>query len=93
MITAASRDGARFGAVYNLPPRTQSDIEAHVQNYLQGLGLTGAGVTATPAAGGGSEAPVSVRVSYSYQFLVLSRLIPSWAGTLNLSAETMMLLE
>ena len=93
MITAASREGARYGAVYSLPPRTESDIEAHVQNYLQGLGLTGAGVTATPPSGGGSEAPVSVRVSYPYHFLVLSHLVPHWAGTLNLSAETVMLLE
>ncbi len=93
MITAASREGARYGAVYSLPPRSQSDIEAHVQIYLHGLGLNGAGVTATPPSGGVSEAPVSVRVSYPYHFLVLSHLIPHWAGTLNLSAETVMLLE
>jgi hypothetical protein len=52
MITAASREGARDGAVYCPPPRTESDIEAHVTNYRQGLGLTGAGVSATPPAGG-----------------------------------------
>jgi Flp pilus assembly protein TadG len=91
MITAASREGARYGAIYSLPPRSQGDIEAYTRSYLQGLGLTGATVTATPAAL--SQAPVSVKVDYSYHFLVLSRLIPGWAGSLNLSAETVMRLE
>jgi hypothetical protein len=57
------------------------------------LGLTGAGVSATPPAWGASEAPLSVKVDYSYNFLVLSHLIPRWSGTLDLSAETVMLLE
>jgi len=91
MITAASQQGARYGAIYSLPPRSQGAIEAYTQSYLQGLGLTGAGVTATPATG--SQTPVSVRVNYTYQFLVLSHLVPNLAGSLNLSAETVMLLE
>jgi Flp pilus assembly protein TadG len=93
MITAASREGVRYGAVYSLPPRTQSDIEAHVQNYLHGLGVTGAVVTVPSPPSGVSEDPVRVTVSYTYHSLVLSQLTPSWAGTLNLSAETVMLLE
>ena len=91
LITTASRQGARYGAVYSLPARSQNDIQAYTQTYLQGLGLTGAQVTATPAAG--SETPVSVKVDYPYQFLVLSHLVPSLVSSLNLSAETAMLLE
>ena len=64
-----------------------------MQDYLHGLGLTGAVVAVPSPPSGVSEDPVRVTVSYTYHSPVLSHLTPRWAGTLNLSAETVMLAE
>jgi Flp pilus assembly protein TadG len=87
IITQASREGARFGVVYNLTPKTKGDIEAYVQTYLQNAGFPGATVTATLGN------PLSVKVDYPYRFSVLPNFITDLAGTLNLTTDTSMRLE
>ncbi len=87
IITQASREGARYGVVYCLTPKTKSGIEAYVQNYLQNAGFSGATVTATLGN------TLSVRVDYPYRFMVLPEFIAGLAGDLNLSADTAMNME
>jgi Flp pilus assembly protein TadG len=84
IITQASREGARFGAAYNLTPKTKGEIEAYVKTYLQNAGFPGATVTATLGD------PLSVKVAYPYRFSVLPAFITNLAGTLNLTADTTM---
>lgn len=87
IITQASREGARYGVVYCLTPKTKADIEAYVQNYLQNAGFSGATATATLGS------TLSVRVDYPYRFMVLPDFIAGLAGDLNLSADTAMNME
>jgi Flp pilus assembly protein TadG len=87
IITQASREGARYGVVYSLAPKTKSDIEAYVQNYLQNAGFPGATVTATLGD------PLDVKVNYTYHFSLLPPFVANLAGNLNLSSETTMRLE
>ena len=87
IITQASREGARYGVVYSLTPKTQADIEAQVQNYLQSAGFSGATVTATLGD------PLSVKVDYPYQFMAMPAFVTGMASDLNLTAETTMRME
>jgi Flp pilus assembly protein TadG len=87
IITQASREGARYGVVYSLTPKTKSDIETYVQNYLQNAGFSGATVTATLGD------LLDVKVNYTYHFSLLPPFIANLAGNLNLSADTAMRLE
>jgi len=87
IITQASREGARYGVVYSLTPKTQADIEAYVQSYLQDAGFAGATVTATTGN------PLSVKVNYPYQFLGLPDFVAGLTGPVTLSAETTMRME
>jgi Flp pilus assembly protein TadG len=84
IITQASREGARYGVVYSLTPKTKSDIETYVQNYLEAAGFTGASVTATLGD------PLSVKVDYVYRFTALPDFITGLMGDLSLSADTAM---
>lgn len=98
MLTHASREGARFGVVYGPPRRDSAAIEAVVRNYLNQCGLTNtASVTITGVAGA-SGSPLDVKVDYTYQFFVLPQDLNQFFGgslptTLNLTAETVMLME
>jgi TadE-like protein len=93
LITNASQEGARFGAIYRLNSLSVSDIQTHVQAYLQTAGFP-APVTITVAgAGGPSGSPLSVRVDYAYHLQTLPELVAGLAGDLDLSAETVRHLE
>jgi len=87
IITQASREGARWGVVYSLTPKTKADIEAHVQKYLQDAKFSGATVTATLGD------PLSVKVDYPYRFMAMPAFVTGMAGDLNLTAETTMRME
>ena len=92
VITHASREGARLGVAYTFPRKTPAEITACVQAYLNSAGLHDATVTVT-GAGGSSSSLLDVKVAYTYQFMVLPRLVGSLTGELNLTAETVMRLE
>lgn len=87
IITQGSREGARYGVVFNVIPKTQADIQTYVNNYLQSAGFAGATVTVTIGD------PLSVKVDYPYQFLALPNFIAGLIGTVNLSTETTMRME
>jgi Flp pilus assembly protein TadG len=87
IITQASREGARWGVVYSLDPKTKADIEDHVQNYLKDAKFSGAFANATLGD------PLSVKVDYPYRFTAMPAFVTGMAGDLNLTAETTMRME
>jgi Flp pilus assembly protein TadG len=98
MITNASREGARAGIVYSYPaPITTAEITQRVNDYLQGHMISLGGPSAhTVAVSGqctGSGDPLTVTVTYPYNFLVLPNFIQTLSGTITLSAQTTMRCE
>jgi Flp pilus assembly protein TadG len=100
IITNASREGARAGVVSRSPVLSNDDITTIVNNYSVGLVSFSSSVaspvvtvTTTIAA----EQFLTVKVEYSYTFLVLGNLmslfIPSFSNPIVLSASTVMRYE
>ncbi|MHB8069781.1 MAG: TadE/TadG family type IV pilus assembly protein [Desulfobaccales bacterium] len=98
MLAQATREGARYGVVYATPRRTQGEIQAVVQNFLNQCGLTSDAAVAITGAGGASGTALSVGVTYSYQFFVLPRDMNRFLGgrlpsSISLNTTTRMILE
>ena len=102
MITNASREGARAGIVYNFPnPISDAEIRTVVNNYcaahLISFGGGSAVSTTFPIRGMNTGDQLAVRVTYTYNFLVLPDLSQLFGGTitgpLTLQAETVMRME
>lgn len=96
VLANASREGARFGVVLSTPSRTQADITAKVRGYLQKSGFKGAGqvpVNFPNWPAGASGSPLTVQVVYNYSFQVLPEFVCGLVGPINLTAETVMLME
>lgn len=93
VITNASREGARFGVVYSTPRKTTAEIRAKVQEYLTKAGFTDTPTITVTGAQGDSGTPLTVSVTYPYSFQVLPGFVGGLAGTLNLKADTVMLME
>ena len=98
MITNASREGARAGIVFDDPRLDETGIKAVVETYCSDHLITfGSGTlntSADPADGSGSHGdPLTVTVTYTYNFLVLPNFVSDLAGGINLAAETVMRLE
>jgi Flp pilus assembly protein TadG len=97
VITNASREGARYGIVYAYPARLNTtQINQIALNYCQNnlISLGGAStpaITSSSCAGTGS--PITVSVTYDYNFLVLPNFIQSLSGPINLRADTTMRCE
>ena len=109
MITNASREGARFGILFNTNSsggyqrQDDGDIQDRVDQYLAnhligfppGTATTVIGTEAAPGNSGpiGSGDFLRVTVTYPYNFLVLPGFVNSLTGTAQLSAEAVMRLE
>jgi Flp pilus assembly protein TadG len=102
VITNASREGARAGIVYHYPePVNAAAIQQVVLDYCAGHLITFAEtsteplITIIPTATTGLEAgqPLTVRVTYDYQFLVLPNFVTTLTGPINLAATTIMRME
>jgi len=102
MLTNAAREGARYGILFNVDsdgaysPMTDGQIQTVVNQYLATHLVSfgeGASATTTVTRGGGSGTPLTVRVQYPYNFLVLPNFASSLAGDITLSAETVMRME
>lgn len=97
MITNASREGARAGIVFKVPPVTDDEITNIVNTYLGSSLLTFGGPTTaniTVTRNGynpGDELKVSV--NYTYTFLLIPNFVASLSGGVNLVAETIMRME
>jgi Flp pilus assembly protein TadG len=97
VITNASREGARAGIVYDDPRRSNSDIVDAVSRYCSDnmISLGGNSDISTQIIRGGDTAgdPLTVRVTYTYNFLVLPNFITSLAPGITMEAETVMRME
>lgn len=98
MITNASREGSRAGIVYAFPDRiSNAEIQSTVQTYCGGHMITfGTPSNPTTAVAGqcvSAGDPLTVTVTYPYKFLVLPNFVTTLAGTINLSARTVMRCE
>jgi Flp pilus assembly protein TadG len=101
VITNASREGARAGIVQASPlPRPDPTyitgvVNAYCASRLVTFGGTGTPMTDTlgtaPCAAFGNNLTVSV--TYSYQWLVISHFVPGLGTTKTLSARTVMRCE
>jgi len=100
VITNASREGARAGIVAQNPRVTSGAIAGVVTSYcgsyLVTFGGTGLSVTSS-AAGTSFGQPLTVTVTYPYQFLVFQNIANTFFGgsfgTINLTAVTVMRYE
>jgi Flp pilus assembly protein TadG len=93
VLANASREGARFGVVYTTPRKTNTEVQSRVQDYLTKSGFTNTATINVTGAGGASGSALTVAVTYPYTFQVLPNFVSSLAGTLNLTANTVMLME
>ncbi|RPJ56538.1 MAG: pilus assembly protein [Acidobacteria bacterium] len=95
MITNASREGARAGIVFRDPLLTDGEITTVVNNYLASRLITFGGsstaVTLVTRGGTVTGSPLTVRVTYTYSFLVMPNFIGG--GAIPMAAETVMRLE
>jgi Flp pilus assembly protein TadG len=103
VLTNASREGARAGIVYvnYTSSPSQANAGAAVSNYLSKapiISLTGAAPSITPAVTGtcnAQGAQLTVNLSYTHSFLVLSNLsfFGALPATVVLTGETVMRCE
>jgi Flp pilus assembly protein TadG len=93
MITNASREGARFGVVYSTPRKTDAEITSKVQEYLANAGFLDSVHINVIGAQGTSGTPLTVSVTYPYTFQVLPNFVSGFTGAMNLTANTVMLME
>lgn len=93
VIGNASREGARFGVVYTTPRKTTTEIRTKVQDYLTKSGFTGTATINVTGAGGASGTSLTVAVTYPYTFQVLPSFVSGLTGTMNLTANSVMLME
>ena len=97
VITNASREGARAGIVYrSTGPVSDTEIEEVVLDYCADYLITfGETSSLTISTTPGFEAgdPLTVTVTYDYQFLVLPNFVTALTGGINLAAITVMRME
>lgn len=97
MITHASREGARAGIVFKVPPVTDEEIISVVNSYLGSTLITFGGssnATVTITRNGynaGDE--LKVTVAFTYTTLVLPDLVETLSRQFNMVAETTMRME
>jgi Flp pilus assembly protein TadG len=95
LLTTAAREGARMGS---LAGKVETDVQAAVNDFLNGAGLAGTWATATvvtqpdgSARSGGLAAALEgdrIAVTVQYDFTVLSgRIIPGFSGTIQMDQQ------
>jgi Flp pilus assembly protein TadG len=97
MITNASREGARAGIVFRIPPVTDGEIEEIVNRYLGSHLITFGGPTAATTAvtrnGASPGDELKVTVAYTYTFLLIPNLITHFSEGVAMAGETIMRME
>ncbi len=97
MITNASREGARAGIVFRIPPVTDEEIGEVVGRYLGSHLITFGGPTAATTTvtrnGPNPGDDLKVTVAYTYTFLLIPNFITSLSGGTAMVAETVMRME
>ena len=108
IITNASREGARFAILFDSVVHTDLHIENRVKEHLNFdpndnssilINLGGASappsilVLPTPVSKRLRRSPISVTVTYPYDFMVVPNFLPGLPQTLTLSGITTMRME
>jgi Flp pilus assembly protein TadG len=102
MITNASREGARAGVVFKVPPVTDEEIIGVVNSYLITTLITFSGSSSPTVnvtrSGPNSGDDLKVTVAYTYTSLILPNLINSpvkqdFPREFNMIAKTTMRME
>ncbi len=92
IITNASREGARYGAMYTSPKKTTSDIQTHVLDYMKSAGMSDATTSnvAVTGSGGTTGTPLTVTVLYQRAWWVVHHFVPILGDKADLKAQTVM---
>ena len=101
VLTNASREAARLGILFKSgerdPASEDAEIISAINTYTASSLVTFGPEqnVATSIAREGFEAgnPLTVSVSYQYDFLILPEIVTSLSGPLNISATTIMRME
>jgi len=106
MVTNASREGARAGIVFADPRADDAYIKTKVKTYCANYLITFGASAGTPLGDGDinivpaeprdglpAGTPLTVTVTYHYDFLVLPNFIGYFLGGMDLSAVTVMRME
>jgi len=98
VITNASREGARAGIVFRVPPMTDGEILDTISTYCQNRLLTfgtptQVTTTIVREGAGASGDDLTVQVQYQYGFLVIPKFITGITGGIQLDAQTIMRME
>ncbi|EEA03611.1 TadE family protein [Burkholderia sp. H160] len=95
VITNASREAARAGVIVRIPQLTATQITNVALNYTQKNLVTG-GTATTPtvtvdqSSGTSTGSPLTVKVTYTYEGLVLGSALSALTGPVTLTATTVM---
>ncbi|MFH1594928.1 MAG: TadE/TadG family type IV pilus assembly protein [Pseudomonadota bacterium] len=95
IVTNASREGARYGVVYQEPRPTEPEIKEKVNFYLESAGLTDPSTTtvAVVPGTGATGTPLTVTVSSTKTWWVINRFVPGLEDTVVIDAQTRMRYE
>jgi len=97
MITNASREGARAGIAFRVPPVSDDEIVNVVNTYLGNSLITfgGPAAAATTVTRNGSTPgdELTVSVDYTYTFFLIPNFITDLTGGVRLMAATVMRME
>ena len=97
MITNASREGARAGIAFRVPPVSDDEIVNVVNTYLGNSLITFAGpaAAATTVTRNGSTPgdELTVSVDYTYTFFLIPNFITDLTGGVRLMAATVTRME
>ena len=97
VITNASREGARYGILWNPTRPTDAEIKARVAVYtannLVTFGTPGSPTTTISRSGNDPGDAITVTVTYNYNFLLLPNFVTSLSDITTLRARSIMRLE
>ncbi len=97
VITNASREGARYGILWNPTRPTDAEImdrvETYTSNNLVTFGATVLPTTTISRTGTDPGDALTVTVTFDYEFLLLPNFVATLSNVTKLSAVTVMRLE
>jgi Flp pilus assembly protein TadG len=95
VVTNASREGARYGVVYQTPRMTVPQIQSQVMYYLEKAGLTDPSTTtvAVDPGTGAAGSQLTVSVSSTKTWWIINYFVPGLGDTVVISAQTRMRYE
>jgi Flp pilus assembly protein TadG len=95
IVTNASREGARYGVVYQEPRLSVADITSKVNFYLEKAGLTDPSTTqvVVDPGTGAAGSQLTVTVSSTKTWWIINYFVPGLGDTVAINAQTRMRYE